>query len=133
MSRWPSSAEARSRPKKGRLSRARSAVARPKPPEALMPRMNEMMTMPSSSAKTVRKWRWKYFWIQEIMGETGKTGAGRGAVSMAGCAAGGAGENPPRSFFPAVVAAAEIFFQPDVGADEKVTAAHLLDLELGDA
>jgi len=27
-----------------------------------------------------------------------------------------------------VIAAAEIFFQPDVGADKKIAAAHLLDL-----
>src|ERR1035438_5662296 len=31
-----------------------------------------------------------------------------------------------------VVATAEIFFQPYIGADEKVAAAHFLDLELGD-
>ena len=30
-----------------------------------------------------------------------------------------------------VVAAAEVFFQPDVEADEQVAAAHFLDLELG--
>ena len=34
------------------------------------------------------------------------------------------------SLFP-VVAAAEIFLQPEVGADEEIAAAHLLDLELG--
>ena len=31
------------------------------------------------------------------------------------------------------VSAAEVFFQPDVAADEEVAAAHFLDLQLGDA
>ena len=31
----------------------------------------------------------------------------------------------------AVIATTEIFFQPDIGADEKITTAHFLDLELG--
>src|ERR1019366_8057512 len=33
------------------------------------------------------------------------------------------------SSFP-IIAAAEIFFQPDIGADEKIPAAHFADLEL---
>jgi hypothetical protein len=32
----------------------------------------------------------------------------------------------------AVIAPAEVFFQPDIGADEEVAAAHLFDLQLGD-
>ena len=32
-----------------------------------------------------------------------------------------------------VVAAAEVFFQPDIGADKKVTAAHFFDLQFRDA
>jgi len=32
-----------------------------------------------------------------------------------------------------VVTAAKVFFEPDIGTDEKVTAAHFLDLELGHA
>src|ERR1035437_3539692 len=34
------------------------------------------------------------------------------------------------SSFP-IIAAAEIFFQPDIGADEEIPAAHFADLELG--
>src|SRR4051794_3745659 len=37
------------------------------------------------------------------------------------------------ALLPSVVAAAEIFFEPDIGADEKIPAAHFFDLELGDA
>ena len=34
---------------------------------------------------------------------------------------------------PAVVAAAEVFLQPDVHADEEIAAPHFLDLQLGHA
>ena len=37
----------------------------------------------------------------------------------------------PCIFAPSVIAAAKVFFEPDVKADEKVAAAHFLDFELG--
>ena len=43
------------------------------------------------------------------------------------------GPSVPMNIFASVVSAAEILLQPDVGADEEVSAAHLFDLELGHA
>src|ERR1039458_8679786 len=44
-----------------------------------------------------------------------------------------AGRRRGTAALPPVVAAAEKFFQPHKHADEKIPAAHFLDLELGDA